>query len=127
MFKHLHSNLTLYFFFIIINKFYFVIYFFENMATAFFNISTSCSNSLFFFCSLRISSLFVFSPVDVVIVLNFFIQPSIVLFPTPYSLDNSDTPLPFSYNFTTVFFCIYKWCHINCHTTISIKFLISPY
>lgn len=72
------------------------------MATAFFNISTSCSSSRFFFCSFNISSLVVVSPVDVVIVLYFFIQLSIVLFPTPYSLDNPEF-FPNSYKHTIVF------------------------
>lgn len=73
------------------------------MATAFFSISTSISFSFSSFFNFKISSLLVISPVDVVIVLNFLIQLSIVLFPTPYSLDNSDIPLPFSYKLTTVF------------------------
>ena len=82
--------------FIVIDKLYLILYFFENMATAFFNISFSNSTSCSFFLSLIISSLLVVSPVDVVIVPYFFIQGLIVDSFTPYSLDNSDNFLPFS-------------------------------
>ena len=72
--------------FIVINKLNLIIYFFENMATAFFNISFSISNSWFFFCNFSISSLLVVIPVDVVMVPYFFLHCVILVLVMPYYL-----------------------------------------